>query len=70
MTGDCKTCGRRKAPRGRDPGVYAASGYCGHGCPGYDEEPKPGHFWPGEEPELRAAAAAETPPIPPRTRDR
>jgi len=44
----CTVCGMRKHPRGRDPGVYAASGYCGYDCPGYDLEPRSGHLWSGE----------------------
>jgi len=51
---ECARCGRRKHPRGRDPGIYAASGYCGHDCPGFDEEPRSGHLWPNEEPEAKA----------------
>ena len=47
---DCTTCGKRKGPRGRDPGLEAASGYCGWDCPGYTEDPQVGHYWPGEEP--------------------
>lgn len=46
---ECRVCHRRKHPRGRDPGVEASSGYCGVDCPGYDEAPQSGHFWPGEE---------------------
>ena len=44
----CTVCGMRKHPRGRDPGVHAASGYCGYDCPGYLTEPRSGHLWPGE----------------------
>ena len=45
---ECAVCHRRKHPRGRDPGLAAASGYCAHECPGHNEEPQPGHLWPGE----------------------
>jgi hypothetical protein len=44
----CAVCGQQKHPLGRDPGVYAANGYCGHDCPGYMQEPRPGQLWPGE----------------------
>jgi hypothetical protein len=54
---DCTVCGRRKAPRGRSVPLEAATGYCTTGgeCRGYGELPYAGHFWPEEEPELRAA---------------
>lgn len=55
---DCPQCGMRKKPRGRDAGVYASSAYCGHDCSAYYSEPRSGHFWPGEEPERKAACAA------------
>lgn len=45
---DCTECGMRKHPVGRDPGIYTASSYCPHECPGHDKEPRPGHLWPGE----------------------
>jgi hypothetical protein len=45
---DCARCGRRKAPRGRSVPMEAANGYCTYDCPGYDEEPRSGHLWPGE----------------------
>lgn len=45
---ECATCHRTKHPRGRDPGIYAANGYCGHDCPGYYDEPRSGHLWRGE----------------------
>jgi hypothetical protein len=44
----CTVCGMPKHPRGRDPGIRAASGYCGYDCPGYGEKPEPGHVWPEE----------------------
>jgi hypothetical protein len=45
---ECTVCGRRKKPYGRDAGVHAANSYCGEDCPGYHQEPRAGHFWPGE----------------------
>lgn len=53
---ECVRCGMSKKPRGRDAGVYASNSYCGPGCPGYYEAPQPGHWWPDEEPDLRADA--------------
>lgn len=50
----CKACNRPKAPRGRSVPLAAAGGYCTHDCPGYDEKPLAGHFWPEEEPALKA----------------
>lgn len=45
----CRTCGRLKAPRGRDTAAVAAPGYCTPtDCQGYGEDPSPGHLWPGE----------------------
>ena len=45
---DCTVCHRRKHPRGRDPGIHAASGYCSPECVGYTHAPHPGHLWPGD----------------------
>lgn len=44
----CTVCGRRKPPIGRDVPAEASGGYCEHECPGHNEEPRPGHLWPGE----------------------
>jgi hypothetical protein len=44
----CTVCKRRKPPVGRDTGVYAASNYCEHECPGNRLPPHPGHLLPGE----------------------
>ncbi len=44
----CAVCGLRKTPRGRSAPLAMANGLCGHGCSGYDAEPKAGHLWPGE----------------------
>lgn len=45
---ECRTCGMRKAPRGRSVALEAANGHCGFDCPGYPEEPQPEQLWPGE----------------------
>ena len=59
---ECTVCHRRKHPRGRDPGVAAASGYCGRDCEGYAAPPGAGHLWPGELKRERALAlGGETP---------
>lgn len=50
---DCTVCKRRKPPIGRDVGIYAASSYCEHECPGHDEEPRGGHLFPGELARIR-----------------
>jgi hypothetical protein len=44
---ECLVCRRRKNPRGRSApmGMYLCHP---HDCPGYDQEPTPGHLWPGE----------------------
>lgn len=53
---ECTVCHRTKGPRGRSVPLAAANGYCGYDCKGYDADPKPGHYWPSEEPEKEAAA--------------
>lgn len=45
----CTVCGKRKKPHGRDAGLAAANSYCDWTCEGYDQDPKSGHYWPGEE---------------------
>ena len=45
---ECAVCHMRKHPIGRDPGIYAVNGYCGHDCPGYRLDPRPGQLWPNE----------------------
>jgi hypothetical protein len=45
----CTTCGMRKHPAGRDPGLAAANGYCPHECPGNLQPPHPESLWPGEK---------------------
>lgn len=42
----CATCGHRKAPMGR--AIPLTMYMCDRDCEGYDEDPKPGHLWPGE----------------------
>ncbi len=39
---ECTVCHKRKHPRGRDPGLYASSGYCAHECPGHNQPPHAG----------------------------
>jgi hypothetical protein len=51
----CAVCGMRKKPRGRSAPLEAANGYCDDDCPGYRQEPRPGHLWPGEIDRDRAA---------------
>ena len=45
---ECRECGQRKKPWGRDVPAATANSYCGYDCPGYTKEPKAGHLWPGE----------------------
>lgn len=52
----CLRCGLTKPPRGRSVPMAAGNAYCGWGCAGYDEEPTPGHLWPGELRRLREDA--------------
>lgn len=54
---ECATCHRTKQPRGRSAPLD--SYYCDYGCPGYGEEPQPGHLWPGELARERETAAKE-----------
>ena len=42
----CTVCHSRKRPNGRS--APAECRYCDYDCPGYEQEPKPGHLWPGE----------------------
>lgn len=44
----CSVCHRRKPPIGRDVPAEIGSGYCEHECPGFNQEPRSGHLWPGE----------------------
>lgn len=48
---ECLVCGLLKKPWGRDVPMAAASGFCNSDCEGYAQDPKPGHFWPGESAE-------------------
>ena len=54
----CAVCGMEKHPRGRDPGVVAASGYCANECPGHYHDPHPGFFWPSERADAADGIAA------------
>lgn len=51
----CTSCGKVKAPRGRSIPLPAAGGYCTWWCTGYDQEPRAGHYWYGEEVDPRFA---------------
>lgn len=42
----CETCGKRKSPRGRSAPMEMRC--CDWDCPGYEQDPHPGHLWPGE----------------------
>jgi len=44
----CKLCYRTKSPQGRSVPAAMVGDYCSHDCPGYADEPYPGHLWPGE----------------------
>lgn len=55
---ECVVCHKTKHPRGRDPGMYAASGYCDSDCQGNAQDPQAGHLWPNEKP---VAALEEEP---------
>lgn len=48
---ECARCGHRKQPIGRS--IPLGAFYCDRDCSGYNEEPKPGHFWPEERDEYR-----------------
>lgn len=52
----CLTCGKRKAPRGRDVAPAMASDLCTRDCAGYGDAPRPGRLWPGEPDAPRGAA--------------
>lgn len=49
--------GKTKTPRGRSVALEATAGYCHDDCPGYEQAPKPPHFWPNERPEPEGAAS-------------
>ncbi len=55
----CLACGKTKKPVGRSAPLPMANGLCDSECPGYHMPPTPGHFWPDEEPELRAKVEAQ-----------
>lgn len=46
---ECRRCGMRKAPVGRDVAPAKADDYCQYGeCPDYVNVPYPSKLWPGE----------------------
>jgi hypothetical protein len=45
---ECNVCHLMKAPVGRSVPLEMASGRCNWECPGYNQEPRVGHLWPGE----------------------
>jgi len=45
---ECSVCRMRKKPLGRSAPLEMANSLCDHECPGYRQDPKPGHLWPGE----------------------
>lgn len=55
----CDTCGMRKQPTGRSVPMVAANSYCSWDCSGYQQDPKPGHLWPGELAEMDAPEESE-----------
>ncbi len=52
---ECHVCHMRKPPLGRDVAAEMANGMCDRDCPGYREDPQPGHLWPGELSSVRDA---------------
>lgn len=56
---ECTVCHKTKKPRGRDAAVHGPS-YCDHECPGYTQEPTPGHLWLGELADIRKDEAHGT----------
>lgn len=44
----CAVCGLRKKPVGRSAPTEMANGLRDRYCPGYRQDPQPGHLWPGE----------------------
>lgn len=44
----CTVCKLTKPPRGRSVAMEASTGMCNPECPGFFEEPRSGHLWPGE----------------------
>lgn len=47
-TPECSVCRKFKAPRGRSVPLAMENSRCNFHCPGYDQDPRPGHLWPGE----------------------
>lgn len=52
----CSRCGRIKNPVGRSAPAEIYG--CDSDCPGYREEPTPGHLWPGELAQMDAKEKA------------
>jgi hypothetical protein len=44
----CTVCYMTKRPIGRSVPIEMENGMCGRDCPGYNQDPQPGHLWPGE----------------------
>lgn len=44
----CVQCHKHKKPIGRSAPLAMAGGLCDSDCPGYYQDPKPGHLWEGE----------------------
>ena len=46
----CNVCGEQKAPRNEWIGIEVwAMCHKDRGCPGYEQEPDPGDYWPSEK---------------------
>lgn len=56
---NCVICNQTKGPRGRSIAPEMANSYCGWDCPGYTQEPSPGHLWPGELAQIRENESCE-----------
>lgn len=44
----CAVCQKTKLPRGRSAPMEMYGVDCSSECPGYYQDPKPGHLWPYE----------------------
>lgn len=49
---ECVVCRKYKAPHGRSVPLAMANSRCDWECPGYSQEPKAPHLWPGELAEM------------------
>ena len=54
---ECATCHKTKKPNGRSAPL--SSYYCDSDCPGYGQDPTPGHLWPGELAQMDAPEEEE-----------